>query len=188
MTDPYPAQQPQQPYPQGQPSWPTQQYQPPIGDPAPQPTGFITGSPAGAPPKRSRKPLIVAAAAAAGILLLVVAGLAVYDGFIKEDSGIAMCKAMRDGKNIDGSTDATDDDKMTEAEYLEARELFEDSRHEKIREHGTALIDIAWQITQMPDADSGGALAFIGPMGTHVSGLQTACADQGIIVNLNSDK
>lgn len=76
---------------------------------------------------------------------------------------------------------------MTEAEYREARELFEDSRHEKIREHGTALMDLAWQISQMPEDQEMGALAFIGPMGTHISGLQTACADQGIIVNLSSD-
>ncbi|MGW0150825.1 hypothetical protein ACWDVU_35185, partial [Streptomyces sp. NPDC003333] len=61
----------------------------------------------------------------------------------------------------------------------------EDSRHEKLREHGTALVDIVWQVSNLPEGEEMGALAFIGPMGTHVAGLQTACADQGVIVNLN---
>jgi hypothetical protein len=151
----------------------------------PQPTEFTTTS---EPPpiKLNRKPILIAAVAVAATLVVGTVYYAVWDRFIREDSGVAACKAMRDGKNVDGSPKDSGDDKMTEDQYREAREVFEDSRHDKIREHGTALMDIAWQISQIPDGQEFGALAFIGPMGTHVSGLQTACADQGVIVNLNS--
>ncbi|NJC10729.1 hypothetical protein F4558_000555 [Micromonospora profundi] len=121
------------------------------------------------------------------VLVFAVGGYAVYDRFIKEDSGIAACKAMSEDKQIDGSPKGSDagDDDLSEAEYREARKIFEDSRHDKIREHGTALMDLLWRVQQMPE-DDGGALAFIGPMGTHVSGLQTACADEGFIIKLDS--
>ncbi|MFI0796049.1 hypothetical protein ACH4OY_25710 [Micromonospora rubida] len=150
----------------------------------PQPAGFP------APPaKPSRKPIIVAAAAIVGVLALGTIGYVVWDGYIKEDSGVAVCKAIRDGKQMDGSAKDSDngDDKLTEKEYRAARALFEDSRHDDIREHGTALIDIVWQMSKLPKGQEMSALAFIGPMGTHVSGLQTACADQGVIVDLNKD-
>ncbi|GGR98904.1 hypothetical protein GCM10010169_49370 [Micromonospora fulviviridis] len=182
MTEPYPNQQPQQPYQQGSPGYPPQQYQP--ADPGqPQPTGFVTTPPPTKPNRR--KPLLLALGAALAVLVLTTAGLAVYEGFIKEDSGVAACKAMRDGTSVVADDKSGSDDKMTEAEYREVRELFEDSRHEKLREHGTALVDIVWQVSNLPEGEEMGALAFIGPMGTHVAGLQTACADQGVIVNLN---
>ncbi|MGW4157504.1 hypothetical protein ACWEDF_30595 [Micromonospora chersina] len=180
MTDPYPTQQPQQPYQQGGPGYPPQQYQPDAAG-QPQPAGYLTTPPI----KRSRKPLIVALGAVLAVLLLTTAGFAVYEGFIKEDSGVAACKAMRDDTKVVADDESGGDDKMTEAEYREVREMFEDSRHEKLREHGTALVDIVWQVSNLPEGEEMGALAFIGPMGTHVAGLQTACADQGVIVNLN---
>ncbi|MGK5520844.1 hypothetical protein ACSNN9_15995 [Micromonospora sp. URMC 107] len=152
-----------------------------------QPAPEFGQQPPPAPPAKSFKPLIVAVGGAVAALMLVTAAYAVYDGYIKEDSGVAACKALRDGKNADGSEDAGEDAKMTEAQYREAREVFEDSRHEKIREHGTALMDLAWQINQLPKGEELGALAYIGPMGTHMSGLQTACADQGVIVNLSKE-
>lgn len=184
MTDPSQAQPPPQPTQQGFPGIPPQPQPDPSQEYQPQPTGFITATP---PSAKDRKPLIVAATAFVAVLFLAFGGYAVYDGFIKEDSGVAACKAMRDGKQADGSPKESDDDKMTEAEYREARGVFEDSRHEDIRKHGTALMDLAWQISQLPEGQEMGAIAFIGPMGTHVSGLQTACADQGVIVNLNQD-
>ncbi len=45
----------------------------------------------------------MAAAAAVAVLFLAFGGYAVYDQFIKEDSGVAACKAMRNGKQADGS-------------------------------------------------------------------------------------
>lgn len=183
MTDPYPSQQPQQPYQQGGPAYPPpQQWQP--AEPG-QPAAHTPPAPPAPPAGRSRKPIIVAVAAAVAVLLLTTGGLAVYEGFIKEDSGVAACKAMRDGKKMDGTAKTSGDDKLTEKEYRAARKVFEDSRYADIREHGVGLIDIAWQVQQLGDGQEMGALAFIGPMGTHVSGLQTACANQGVIVNLN---
>jgi hypothetical protein len=52
---------------------------------------------------------------------------------------------MRDGKQADGSPKDSNDDEVTEDEYRAAREIFEDSGHEKIREHGAAPIDLTWQ-------------------------------------------
>ncbi|MGC4750472.1 hypothetical protein ACLQ28_33110 [Micromonospora sp. DT201] len=186
MTDPYQPQPPAQPYQQGGPAYPPQQYQPgPDGQQDPQ-FGYPGQQPPPASPaaSSSRKPLLIAGLAFVAVLMLTAGGYAVYDRFIREDSGIAACKAMADGKQMDGSPKTSDDDKLTEAEYRDARKIFEDSRNTKIREHGTALIDILWQVQGMED---GGALALLGPMGTHVSGLQTACADEGFIVKLDSD-
>ena len=187
MTDPYQAQQPQQPYQEGGPVYPPQQYQPHLAgqrDP-----GF--GQPEQAPPPPaaapSRKPLLFAVLAFVALLVLATGGYAVYDGFIKEDSGVAACKAMADGKKADGTAKDSADDKLTEAEYRKARKLFEDSRHEDLRKHGTALIDIAWQMSQLPEGQEMGAFAFIAPMGTAIAGFQTACADQGVIVNLSTN-
>ncbi|MGW3895297.1 hypothetical protein ACWD6L_08855 [Micromonospora profundi] len=185
MTDPYQAQPPQQPY-QQQPAHPAPQQWPSQGQPPQHDPGQHQPAQSLPPRKSGRKPLIAAAVLVA-VLVFAVGGYAVYDRFIKEDSGIAACKAMSEDKQIDGSpkdSDAGDDD-LSEAEYREARKIFEDSRHDKIREHGTALMDLLWRVQQMPE-DDGGALAFIGPMGTHVSGLQTACADEGFIIKLDS--
>ncbi|MFI1194115.1 hypothetical protein ACH4T9_12770 [Micromonospora sp. NPDC020750] len=157
----------------------------PAGQPyPPQPNGFTT-----TPPKPNRKPLIAAAAATVGVLALGTIGYVVWDGYIKEDSGVAVCKAIRDGKKMDGSAKDSDngDDKLTEKEYRAARALFEDSRHDDIRKHGTALIDVVWQMSKLPKGQEMAGLAFIGPMGTHMAGLQTACADQGVIVDLSKD-
>ena len=176
---------PQPDHSQPQQSWGNPPQQPWEGQP--QPTGFITTS-VPPPKKTSRKPLIAAALAAVGVLVVGPVGYVVWDGIIREDSGVAACKAMRDGKQMDGSAKGDGgDDKMTEAEYRQAREIFEDSRHEKLREHGTGLVDVVWQMQGLGDDSGMGALAFIGPMGTHVSGLQSACADQGVIVDLSSD-
>ncbi|MGK5741771.1 hypothetical protein [Micromonospora sp. URMC 103] len=181
MTDPYQTQQPQ-PDDQGSPAYPPQQYQPVSGY-GPEPAVPPITPPAG----RSRKPLVVGVGAAVAVLLLGVAGYVVWDGYIKEDSGVAACKAMRDGTSVVGDDKRGSDDKLTEAEYREVRELFEDSRHDKIREHGTALMDVVWQVSQLPEGQEMGALAFMGPLTTHMSGLQTACADQDVIVDLNQN-
>ena len=154
-------------------------------DNPPQSVEFIT---AAEPPKQpNRKAVIVAALAAVAVLVIGAAGYAVWDGAIREDPGVAACKAMRDGKKMDGSAKNSGDDKLTEAEYRDARAIFEDSRHEKLREHGTALVDLAWQMQGLEDGNEMAGLAFVGPMGTHLSGLQSACADHDVIVDLSSD-
>ncbi|BCL17034.1 hypothetical protein [Micromonospora sagamiensis] len=148
----------------------------------PQPTEFT----ATAPQATIRKPLLIAGVAALAVLFTGTIGYAVWEGFIHEDTGVAACKAMRDGKKMDGSEKTNGDDKMTEAEYREARAIFEESRYEKLEEHGTAIVDLAWQIQNLGDGNEMAALAFARPMGMHLSGLQSACADRGVIVNLSA--
>lgn len=167
-----------------QPNIPHQQQQPwtdPNSNPLPPAT----------PPARktSRKPLIAGAATLA-VALLLFGAYAVWDRFVREDPGVAACKAIRDNDNsITGKQEgdqAGDKPKMTEQEYRQARDLFADSRNPKIREHGTALMDLAWQIDQLPKEEEFGALAFLGPLTTHAAGLQTACADEGIFIKMTS--
>ncbi|WP_433126314.1 hypothetical protein ACQPWW_26680 [Micromonospora sp. CA-240977] len=184
MTDPYQAQQPQSPDQPGGPVYPPQQYQPhPLGqqDPGSAQPGHLP-PPAG---MSGRKPLLFAAVAFVALLMLVATGFTVYERFIKEDSGIAACKALAEGKDPDGTTKGSGDIKLTEAEYRETRKVFEDSRYEDIRKHGTALVDIAWQISQLPEGQEMGAIALLVPVETATTGLQAACADQGVTVKLN---
>ncbi|MFG1838066.1 hypothetical protein [Micromonospora sp. NPDC049175] len=185
MTDPYQAQQPQSPYQPGGPAHPPQQYQPhPVGqqDPASGQPGHPSSPPAGT---ASRRPLLIAGLAFVALLMLTATGLTVYEGFIKEDSGVAACRAMAEGKDPDGSAKGSGGSTFTEAQYRKTRELFEDSRHEDIRRHGTALVDIAWQIEQLPKGQEMGAVAFLASVEAATTGLQTACADQGVTVKLN---
>ncbi|MET8040377.1 hypothetical protein ABZU25_05860 [Micromonospora sp. NPDC005215] len=185
MTDPYQAQQPQSPYQPGGPVYPPQQYQPHVlgqQDPGSGQPGHLPPPPAGT---SGRKPLLFAAVALVALLMLVAAGFTVYEGFIKEDSGVAACKALAEGKGPDGTAKGSGDIKLTEAEYRETREVFEDSRYEDIRKHGTALVDIAWQISQLPEGQEMAAIALLVPVETATTGLQTACADQGVIVELD---
>lgn len=143
-------------------------------------------------PGRSRKllwPLIALAVA----LVFAGSGIAyAYNkGMIFKDSGIKACEALRDGGTKFNGT-AQNKDPMTEAQYKQLRQVFADSRYDDIRNHGTKLLDIVWQVSQLTDgtdADSGSGfavLAYVGPLTTEMSGLQSACADQGIIVNLKN--
>ncbi|MEU8285553.1 hypothetical protein AB0C01_14575 [Micromonospora sp. NPDC048905] len=185
MTEPYQAQQPQSPYQPGGPVHPPQQYQPhPIGqqDPGSGQPGHLPSPPAGA---SGRKPLLLAGVAFVALLMLVAAGLTVYEGFLKEDSGLAACKRLAEGKSPDGSVKGSGDLKLTEAEYRQTREVFEDSRYEDIRKHGTTLIDIAWRISQLPKGQESDAFGLLTAAGTASTGLQTACADQGVLIKTN---
>jgi hypothetical protein len=148
--------------------------------PAGPPAAFTGYGPQPQPPRRSLLPWLALAVA-----LLVVAGAGgwfLYDRVIRTDSGVAACEALRDG---DKAVDGDDGDKtMTEAEYRELRGVFEDSRYEDIRDHGTKLIDLVWQLSKLGEEPGMEALAFMGPLTEHVTGLQSACADQGVIVDL----
>jgi hypothetical protein len=122
-------------------------------------------------------------AVVAGVLALgvvVLGGLAVYDRFVKEDSGIAACKVMRDDR--EASMDPAGNNEFTEEEYKAVREMFNDSRYEDIREHGRSLVDLIWQLSRIPEDEAAGDL--IGRIADHATGLATACADRGIPVNL----
>ncbi|MFE0589149.1 hypothetical protein [Micromonospora echinospora] len=145
---------------------------------------FPPGGSAPGPLAAYRVPL-VAAGAVVALLLAGVVGTAIYQA-VKEDSGITACKAMAAGS--EGKETLGDgDDELSEAEYRELREQFADSDHEKIREHGTALVDIVWEVSRMKGDEAAGALAYIGPMSTHMTGLKTACANEGIQIDLSGD-
>lgn len=153
--------------------------QPPIAPDEPAPAPVTSPAPPGTKPpmRRNRIPWIAGSVAA---LVLLGAGAAVAYSVLKEDPGIAACKAIRDQQGEGGG----DNDDMTEPEYRETRKLFADSDHEDIRNHGTRLVDLVWQMQQLPEGDEVGGFAYIGQLAEHATGLQSACADQGIMFNL----
>lgn len=130
-----------------------------------------------------RAPLL-AFVAVVGALLLAVAGTAVYQA-VREDPGITACRSLADmtARERQGEGGA----ELTESRYRELREQFAASEHDRIREHGTALVDIAWEVSRMKGSGSLGALAYLGPMGTHISGLKTACANEGVHIDFSGD-
>jgi hypothetical protein len=142
-------------------------------------------APPPAPAKKARWPWLVLAAA------VLVLGGGVYTAYDKnlifKDSGIKACEGLRDGSKTVAGTDKASNQKMTEAQYRQARKVFEDSRYDDIRDHGTKLMDVVWQMSQTLDGkeeDQMGALIYLQPLTQQMTGLQSACADQGIIINL----
>ncbi|MGX6604852.1 hypothetical protein ACWKSP_22390 [Micromonosporaceae bacterium Da 78-11] len=119
---------------------------------------------------------------ATAIVFALSGGWFLYDRVIKTDSGIAACEAMAGDKQIAGGAKVGADEQLTESQYRQVRKVFEDSRHDDIRDHGTKLIDIVWQMTQLGKDPGMAALAYVGPLTQQMTGLQSACADQGIII------
>lgn len=114
----------------------------------------------------------------AGVVLAMVAlviGLVV--AFTSEDSGVAACRAIAEGKAADGGQSKVAGD-MTEQEYQRGRKLFADSSDKDIRAHGTTLFDLAWQLQQSPDS----ALLLLGDMTRAYTGLAGACASHGYTI------
>jgi uncharacterized protein YcbK (DUF882 family) len=128
--------------------------------------------------RRSSVGAVIAGALAIG--LVVLGGFGAYHRFLREDSGIAACKAVRDDRKT--SMDSDGNGEFTEEEYKAVREMFSDSRYEDIREHGKSLVDLIWQVNRIRDDEAAGDL--IGRIANHATGLQTACADRGVVVNL----
>ncbi|MBL7260624.1 hypothetical protein [Paractinoplanes lichenicola] len=121
-----------------------------------------------------------------GLALLVLGGgvWTAYDrGMLLADSGVDACEAMRGGSTT-FRTDPAEAKTMTEAEYHRAREVFADSRHDDIRDHGTKVMDIAWRISQTEDDKA--ALLYVQPLTTQVLGLESACADQGVFLPIKA--
>lgn len=56
------------------------------------------------------------------------------------------------------------------------------------RDDGTALVDVVWEVSKLKEGEEMGALAFLGPMSTHMMGLKTACANEGVMVDFNTDE
>jgi len=105
-----------------------------------------------------------------------------YDRVIRTDSGIAACEAMASNSQIVDGAKVSGDEQLTEAQYRKLRNVFEDSRYDDIRDHGTKLIDVVWQVSNLGKDPGLEALPYVGQLTEHMSGLQSACADQGIII------
>ncbi|MEV0154097.1 hypothetical protein AB0H57_10200 [Micromonospora sp. NPDC050686] len=195
---PYPGQPQypgQPPYP-GQPTYPGQPQYPMASEPAaqyppmPDPWGHDGQPPASG---SSRKPVILAAAGVVAALVLGVGGWAVYDGFVKEDSGVAACKAMAaDADQVSQKKPtAADDGKFSKDEYDELRGKFEDSRYDDIREHGTGAVNAAWQISQIDTSDRNNldqTMMYIKQLTEHLKGLKDACSAQGVDLKINTGR
>jgi hypothetical protein len=134
-----------------------------------------------AQPSSLRGPVLAFVAVAVVVMLAGIAavGFAIYE-VVQPDSGIAACEAIRDSESEEG-----DDSELTEEEYREVREQFADSAYADIREHGTKLMDVLWQVDQLPEGQEMAALALLGPLAEHATGLQSACADQGVHFSIN---
>jgi hypothetical protein len=140
--------------------------------------------PASLPPRRRNAlPLLLVGALA--VAMLGVAGYFVYDQAIRTDSGIAACEAMAEGGRPTEGGDGTAE--FTADEYRELRGVFQDSRHDDIREAGTAMVDLLWQIEQGDDGNElGTALLFGGRAADAMTAMSGACANHGIVVKFKS--
>jgi hypothetical protein len=189
----YPPQQPEPHQPAQPPQWPTAQQtptgyahqQPPVQYPTP-PSQSVPQA-----PKRRPTGLIIAGAVA---VVLVMAGVGVGVFALRgvgpfKDSGVAMCEQMRDSQakgtqaKIPGSTSS--DGKWDIDTYHKVRKQFADSRYTDLRDAGTKLIDLAWQLFGMTsNSNSDGALGAALMMGGQImqdySSLAGACANHGV--------
>ena len=137
-------------------------------------------------PRQAKWPYAVLAAA---VLFLAGGVWTAYDrGVIFKDSGIEACEGFRDGKKTEGApVDAKAGERMTEAQYLELREFFQDSRHDDLRQAGTKLVDVMWQVMQLGTDPGIEALPLVGQMATAATNMQGACANHGIVINILKD-
>ncbi|MET8150183.1 hypothetical protein ACIBSW_24180 [Actinoplanes sp. NPDC049668] len=132
------------------------------------------------PARRDRRWILIGGVLA--VVLVAAGGWFAYDRLIKQDPGVAACNVMREHADaVQGGAGAP----MTGAEYAAARAQFEESRHDDIREHGTSLIDVVSQIQKLGKDPGAGAVVYLGPLTAHTTGLQTACANHGVKLDLN---
>lgn len=134
-------------------------------------------------PKRRRAGLIIAAVVGA---LLIIAGGGVGAFALRgttpfKDSGVAMCEQMRDAqvKDVQAMINGS---KWNIDTYHTIRQQFVDSRYADLRDAGTKLIDLAWQIFGSTNStDSiGAALVAGGQIMQDYSSLTGACANHGV--------
>jgi hypothetical protein len=125
--------------------------------------------------QHSKAPWVVAGVMS--VALLGGAGAFVY-GQLSSDSGVAVCEAIRDGRL---STKLGVDGDLADAQYREIRKQFEDSRNAGIREHGRTLIETVWRAQH---ADPSEVPALMSAMVEQATSLQSACATEGVILDL----
>lgn len=190
----YQPYQPYQPAPQDPPNTGWQTSPTPAYGPAPVsvPPGWNYPAPP-APPKKRRTGLIVGAVGAAVLVVLLVLSAAAYGlnlGPLK-DSGLSACEAIHNNVGNDGSTgdssddaDAAADKSFTVDEYHAVRKEFAHSRYADIRDSGTKLVDLLWQLEQSVDSGDddalGAALMLASSIYSAYSSLAGACGNHGI--------
>ncbi|WP_329103070.1 hypothetical protein OG792_25665 [Micromonospora sp. NBC_01699] len=123
------------------------------------------------------KPFVIAGAGLLALFVLVLGGLAVWDG-LREDSGIAACRSLAD------RTAGEDQTELSESEYRELRDQFADSDIRTIRENGTAMMDLVWEVSQQSSSELD-ALRYLPQLSARLEGLQRACAGQGVTISPN---
>lgn len=113
-------------------------------------------------------------------LVLIILTLLVLEaaGYLVQrnsgDTGVAACKAMATGQGPGGK----DADNWSAADYAQARQIFADSSYPAIRDNGTLLVDLTWQMKGLGEGDFG-LLAFVGPFTNAYAGLSGGCAEVG---------
>jgi hypothetical protein len=133
-------------------------------------------------PQRPRRLLI---AAIAGLILAIVVPVAtgwfVYTRVFKEDPGLAVCETLRQDAS-DGDDNPGSDNDVTQSDYIELRDAFEDSRHDDLRDAGTRFADVYWQTEQ---AGSGSLRSSDRDrLLSSLIDLQGACANHDIIITI----
>lgn len=100
---------------------------------------------------------------------------------IGRDSGLAACESIAAGGGVGPESKS---ETMTKAEYQQLRDVFAGSRYQPIRDHGTKLMDLAWQMQSLTASDQNAlaALPLVQPMTEAYTGLATACADHGYVL------
>jgi hypothetical protein len=109
------------------------------------------------------------------VVVVLAGGSAVAYSALREDSGVAACKAMAARANS-----TTTNTEFTAKDYQHTRKLFADSGDAAIRTNGTKLIDAAWQASKTTDDNAFGMLALVGSMTDAYTGLTGACASHGV--------
>ena len=100
---------------------------------------------------------------------------------IGKDSGVAACELIAGGGALGDRQDISAE--MTEEQYRQARKPFADSRYPAIRDNGTRIIDLAWQVQQAGDGgELAGALMFMTALGDAYAGLAGGCAEHGYTI------
>jgi hypothetical protein len=92
------------------------------------------------------------------------------------DSGIQACEDLRDGKAATSGSKT-----FTEQQYQEIRGKFAGSRDANLREQGTKLMDLVWQVSRLDDVQTQ-AWPYMPQLIERTAGLRSACADHGVIL------
>lgn len=95
------------------------------------------------------------------------------------DSGVAACEDLRNGK-----AESNGSKTFTEQQYREIRDKFAGSDDVDLREQGTRLMDLVWQVSQLDDVQTQ-AWPYLPQLMERTAGVRSACADHGIILPSN---